>query len=46
MDKPYALIIDDDRDIVALFRHVLDIAGYRTENVTEESHDITVIIDN
>ena len=31
MDKPYALIIDDDRDIVALFRHVLDIAGYRTE---------------
>lgn len=33
MDKPFALIIDDDRDIVALFRHVLDMAGYRTEIV-------------
>ena len=31
MDKPFALIIEDDRDIVALFRHVLDLAGYRTE---------------
>jgi len=31
MDRPFALIIDDDRDIVALFRHVLDLAGYRTE---------------
>lgn len=31
MEKPFALIIDDDRDIVALFRHVLDLAGYRTE---------------
>lgn len=31
MDKPYALIVEDDRDIVALFRHVLDIAGYHTE---------------
>jgi diguanylate cyclase (GGDEF)-like protein len=31
MEKPFALIIDDDRDIVALFRHVLDMAGYRTE---------------
>ena len=28
MDKPFALIIEDDRDIVALFRHVLDLAGY------------------
>lgn len=31
MNKPFALIIDDDRDIVALFRHVMDMAGYRTE---------------
>lgn len=31
MEKPFALIIDDDRDIVALFRHVLDLAGYHTE---------------
>lgn len=33
MDKPFALIIEDDRDIVALFRHVLDLAGYQTEIV-------------
>lgn len=33
MDKPFALIIEDDRDIAALFRHVLDIAGYQTEVV-------------
>ena len=31
MNKPSALIVEDDRDIVALFRHVLDLAGYRTE---------------
>ncbi len=31
MEKPFALIIEDDRDIAALFRHVLDIAGYQTE---------------
>jgi len=31
MDKPVAFIVEDDRDIVALFRHVLDIAGYHTE---------------
>jgi diguanylate cyclase (GGDEF)-like protein len=31
--KPSALIVEDDRDIVALFRHVLDLAGYRTEIV-------------
>jgi PleD family two-component response regulator len=31
MEKPLVLIIEDDRDIVALFRHVLDIAGYHTE---------------
>lgn len=33
MDRPTALIIEDDRDIVALFRHVMDLAGYRTEIV-------------
>jgi len=33
VDKPFALIIEDDRDIVALFRHVMDLAGYRTEIV-------------
>ena len=33
MGKPFALIIEDDRDIVALFRHVLDLAGYQTEIV-------------
>ena len=31
MSKPTALIVEDDRDIVALFRHVLDVAGYQTE---------------
>jgi diguanylate cyclase (GGDEF)-like protein len=31
VEKPFALIIEDDRDIVALFRHVMDLAGYRTE---------------
>lgn len=35
MDKPIALIVEDDRDIVALFRHVLDIAGYHTEIVLD-----------
>jgi len=33
VEKPSALIIEDDRDIVALFRHILDLAGYRTEIV-------------
>ncbi len=31
MENPFALIIEDDRDIAALFRHVLDLAGYRTD---------------
>jgi diguanylate cyclase (GGDEF)-like protein len=35
VEKPFALIIEDDRDIVALFRHVLDLAGYRTEIVLD-----------
>jgi diguanylate cyclase (GGDEF)-like protein len=33
VEKPFALIVEDDRDIVALFRHILDLAGYRTEIV-------------
>jgi diguanylate cyclase (GGDEF)-like protein len=33
VEKPSALIIEDDRDIVALFRHVMDLAGYKTEIV-------------
>ena len=35
MSKPLALIVEDDRDIVALFRHVLDLAGYQTEIVLD-----------
>ena len=31
MDKPLALIIEDERDVAALFRHVIDLSGYRTE---------------
>jgi len=31
MDKPLALIIEDERDVAALFRYVIDMAGYRTE---------------
>jgi len=31
--KPFAMIIEDDRDIVALFRYVLDLAGFITEIV-------------
>lgn len=33
MAKPFAMIIEDDRDIVALFRHVLDLQGFITEIV-------------
>lgn len=31
MTRPFAMIIEDDRDIVALFRHVLDMQGFITE---------------
>ncbi len=31
MEKPFVLIVEDERDIAALFRHVMDLAGYRTE---------------
>lgn len=40
MNKPFALLIEDDRDIAALFRHVLDMAGYRTEIVFEGNQAI------
>jgi len=33
MDKPFALLIEDDRDVADLFRHVLDMAGYNSEIV-------------
>ncbi len=33
MDKPFALLIEDDRDVATLFRHVMDMAGYRAEIV-------------
>ena len=33
MDKPFALIVEDERNIAALFRHVLDLVGFRTEIV-------------
>jgi len=35
MDKPIALLIEDDQDIATLFRHVLDIAGYYTEILSD-----------
>lgn len=54
MTRPIALIIEDDRDIAALFRHVLDIAGYQTEivlhgeqamRVLESTHPDIVLLD-
>jgi two-component system, cell cycle response regulator DivK len=41
MTKPTALLIEDDRDIAALFRHVLDISGFRTEIVMDGKDAIT-----
>jgi two-component system cell cycle response regulator DivK len=35
MDKPFALLIEDDRDVAALFRHVLDMAGYESESILD-----------
>jgi CheY-like chemotaxis protein len=32
-DKPFALLVEDDRDVATLFRHVLDMSGYRSESV-------------
>jgi PleD family two-component response regulator len=31
MEKPLALIVEDDRDVAALFRQVIDMTGYQTE---------------
>jgi diguanylate cyclase (GGDEF)-like protein len=33
MDKPFALIVEDDRAVAALFRHVMDMIGFQTELV-------------
>ena len=33
MDKPFALIIEDEPEIAALFRYAIEAAGYRTEIV-------------
>ena len=35
MDRPFALLIEDDRDVSALFRHVLDLAGYDSESILD-----------
>jgi CheY-like chemotaxis protein len=41
---PLAIIIEDDRDIVDLFRQVLELAGYRTEVVLDGSEAIERIL--
>ena len=33
MDKPFALIVEDDRRSAALFRHVVDLVGFQSEVV-------------
>jgi len=35
MDKPFALLIEDDRDVSVLFRHVLNLAGYESESILD-----------
>lgn len=35
MDKPFALLIEDDRDVATLFRHVLNMAGYESESIMD-----------
>ena len=35
MERPFALLIEDDRDVSALFRHVLDMAGYASESILD-----------
>jgi CheY-like chemotaxis protein len=37
MDKPFALIVEDNYEIVTLFQHVLDMAGYHTDIVLDGS---------
>ena len=34
-DKPFALLIEDDRDVATLFRHVLDMVGYESESILD-----------
>lgn len=31
MDQPFAFLIENERDVAAMFRHAFDLAGYRTE---------------
>jgi diguanylate cyclase (GGDEF)-like protein len=33
MEKPFALIVEDDRRTAALFRHVIDLVGFQSEAV-------------
>lgn len=40
MDKPFALIIEDERDIAALFRHVMDLLGFQTEIIFNGQHAV------
>ena len=40
MGKPQALIIEDDRDVAALFRHAMDLAGFQTEIVFHGNHAV------
>lgn len=40
MAKPFALIIEDDRDVAALFRHALDLAGFQTEIAFHGDHAV------
>ncbi len=40
---PFILIVDDDRDVAAYFRHVLDLAGYRTEIVSNGKTVVDII---
>ena len=35
MGKPFALLVEDDRDVATLFRHVLDMAGYESESILD-----------
>ncbi|GAB4419724.1 MAG: hypothetical protein Kow002_07570 [Anaerolineales bacterium] len=43
MKKPLAFIVEDDRDIAALFRHVLDMAGYQTEVLLDGQDAINLL---
>ncbi|MBT3188113.1 MAG: response regulator [Anaerolineae bacterium] len=43
MAKPFVLIIEDDRDVAALFRHVVDMAGYSTATALSEKDAIDLL---